>query len=141
MFATVHNTHFSQFMSMIPEPQALAIDALSQDWQGRSKYMFPPFRLLNKSFGNYVPPRGRGNSNSSWWPSQPQFSHTYFYCVWTTLLSIPLRYTVTRGIHLGWKVLPSARMEALMQHYQAAGFSEEVCRLAAAPRRPSTNHM
>ena len=34
-------------------------------------------------------------------------------------------------------------MEALMQHYQAAGFSREVSKLAAAPtcRRPSTNRM
>ena len=30
-------------------------------------------------------------------------------------------------------------LEAVMQHYQAAGFFEEVSRLAAAPRRPSTN--
>ena len=29
----------------------------------------------------------------------------------------------------------------LRQHFQAAGFSEEVFRLAAAPRRTSTNHM
>ena len=28
-----------------------------------------------------------------------------------------------------------------MQHYKAAGFSDEVSRLAAAPRRPSTNRM
>ena len=46
MFATVHNTHLPQFMSPVPEPRALAIDALSQDWQGRSLYMFPPFPLL-----------------------------------------------------------------------------------------------
>ena len=34
LFATVHNTHLPQFMSPVPEPRALAIDALSQDWQG-----------------------------------------------------------------------------------------------------------
>ena len=49
------------------------------------------------------------------------------------------------GIHLrldqGRALPPSARMEALMQHYKAAGFSDEVSRLAAAPRRPSTNRM
>ena len=28
-----------------------------------------------------------------------------------------------------------------MRHYKAAGFSDEVSRLAAAPKRPSTNHM
>ena len=48
MFATVSNSHLPQFMYPIPEPRALAVDALSQDWQGRSMYMFPPFPLLNK---------------------------------------------------------------------------------------------
>ena len=33
MFATVHNAHLPQFMSPIPEPQPLAIDALSQECQ------------------------------------------------------------------------------------------------------------
>ena len=32
-------------------------------------------------------------------------------------------------------------MEAGMQHYQAAGFSEEASRLVVATRRPSTNRM
>ena len=44
-------------------------------------------------------------------------------------------------VHLRRKVVPSACMEALMRHYKAAGFSDEVSRLAAAPRRPSTNRM
>ena len=53
------------------------------------------------------------------------------------VLSIPPRSIVTTGteVHLRWKIIPFARMEALMQHYKAAGFSEEVSRLAAAPRR------
>ena len=37
------------------------------------------------------------------------------------------------------EVIPSALMEALMQHFKAAGFSEEVSRLATAPRRFSAN--
>ena len=41
MFATLSNSHLPRFMSPIPEPRALAVDALSQDWQGRSMYMFP----------------------------------------------------------------------------------------------------
>ena len=56
---------------------------------------------------------------------------------------IPSRSSVSAGpeVHLRRKVIPSARMEALMRHYKAAGFSDEVSRLAAAPRRPSTNRM
>ena len=54
---------------------------------------------------------------------------------------IPSRSAVTTEFHLAWKVVPSARMEALMQHYQAAGLSEEVSRLATAPRRLEKNRM
>ena len=57
------------------------------------------------------------------------------------ILSVPQRPVVTTGLYLKQQVIPSARMEALMQHYQAAGFSREVSKFAAAPtcRRPSTN--
>ena len=48
LFATVHNTQLPQFTSPIPEPQALVVNALSQPFQERSMYMFPPFPLLNK---------------------------------------------------------------------------------------------
>ena len=48
MFATLSKLHLPRFMSSIPEPRALSVDALSQDWQGRSMYMFPPFPLLSK---------------------------------------------------------------------------------------------
>ena len=60
-----------------------------------------------------------------------------------SVFPISPRSTVTTGTetHLGWKVVPSARMEALMQHYKAAGFSDEVSRLAAAARQPSTDRM
>ena len=53
-------------------------------------------------------------------------------CGQPSLLPIPPRSTVTTGIHLRHTVVPSALMEALMQHYQAAALSEEVSRLAAA---------
>ena len=32
----VQDIKFPQFMALVPEPRALAMDALSQDWQGRS---------------------------------------------------------------------------------------------------------
>ena len=44
-------------------------------------------------------------------------------------------------VHLRRKAVPSARMEALMRPYKEAFFSDEVSRLVAAPRRPSTNRM
>ena len=59
MFATVHNTHLLQFMSLILEPPALAVDALSQDWQGGGgdDVRFHRSPCSTKSFRNYGPPR------------------------------------------------------------------------------------
>ena len=90
-----------------------------------------------------VHPGGRGNTNS------PLVAVTTV--VLTSAPSVsgppPLHHsllpgpTVTTLACLGRQVIPSARMEALMQHYQAAGFLKEVSRLTASPRRPSSNRM
>ena len=82
MFATVSNSHLHRFMSPIPETRALAVGALSQDWQGRSMYMFPPFPLLNK-----VIQRLRSTQTAEviliapWWPNQPWLPHLLRLCV------------------------------------------------------------
>ena len=82
MFATVSNSHLPRFMSPVPEPRALAVDALSQDWQGRSMYMFPPFPLLNK-----VIQKLRSTQSAEvilvapWWPNQSWFPHLLRLCV------------------------------------------------------------
>ena len=55
IFATVHNTHLPQFVSPVPEPRALGIDALSQDWQWRSMYMFLSFPCSTESLRSSGP--------------------------------------------------------------------------------------
>ena len=45
------------------------------------------------------------------------------------ILSVPQRPVVTTGLYLKQQVIPSARMDAFMQYYQAAGFSREVSKL------------
>ena len=87
---------------------------------------------------------GRSDSNSPLVAETVVVSTpTSTLCASSTIFSIPPRSPVSTGpeISLGRKVIPSARTEALVRHYKAAGFSDEVSRLAAAPRRPSTNRM
>ena len=103
---------------------------------------FHLFPCSAKLFRNYGPHRGRSNSNSPLVAETVMVSKlTSYLCGSSTILSILPRSPVLTGpeIRLGRKVAPSARMEALVRHYKAAGFSNEVCRLAAAPSRPSTN--
>ena len=144
MFATLSNSHLPRFMSPVPEPRALAVDALSQDWQGRSMYVstFSPAQQGHAEIT--VHSSGRGV------PRSPLVAvSTVVPTLTTSLCGAPVdspilsRSSVPAGpeVHLRRKVIPSARMEALMRHYKAAGFSDEVSRLAAAPRRPSTNRM
>ena len=136
-FATVHNTHLPQFMALVPEPRALTIDALSQNWQGRSMYMFPPFLLLNKVIQKLRTTQTVAVTTVVSTPATTECGSP------ATILSVPQRPFVTTGLYLKRQVIPSAHMVALMQHYQAAGFSREVSKFAAAPtcRRPSTNRM
>ena len=91
-----------------------------------------------------VHPVGRGNSHSPLVAETVVVSTpTSSLCGTPLGLSLPWRSSVPAGseVCLGRKVVPSARMEALMRHYKAAGFSDEVSRLATAPRRPSSNGM
>ena len=91
-----------------------------------------------------VHPGGRSNSHSPLVAETVMISTpTSSLCGTPPVPSLTSRSSVPAGseVCLGRKVVPSAHMEALMRHYKAAGFSDEVSRLAAAPRRPSTNRM
>ena len=119
MFATVSNSHLPWFMSPIPEPRALAVDALSQDWQGRSVYMFPPFPLLNKVIQKLRSTQAaKVVLIAPWWPSQSWFPHLLRLAWPFPGLSLPSGSSVPAGseVCLGRKVIPSACMEALMRH-------------------------
>ena len=104
-------------------------------------YMFPPFSPAQQSHSEAQDhPDGRGDTHHplvavTTVVSTPATTE----CGSPTILSVPQRPVVITGLYLKWQVIPSARMEALMQHYQAAGFSRKVSKLAAAPtcRRPT----
>ena len=93
MFATLSNSHLPRFMSPVPEPRAPAVDALSQDWQGRSMYMFPPFPLLSKVVQKLLSTQvAEVILVAPWWPSQPWFPHLHVLHLFVEhLLSLPYR--------------------------------------------------
>ena len=125
--------------------KTLAVNALSQDWQGRSMYMFSSISPAQQSHSEaQAHPDSRGDPRSPLVAESVVASTpTTSLCGTSSSFSLSTRSSVPAGseVCLGRKVVPSARMEALMRHYKAAGFSDEVSMLAAAPRRPSTNRM
>ena len=132
-------------MSPIPEPRALAVDALVSGLAREVNVYVSSIQSAQQSHSEApVHPGGRSNSHSPLVAETVVVSTpTSSLCGSPPVLSLPSRSSVPAGskVCLGRKVVPSARMEALMRHYKAAGFSDEVSRLAAAPRRPSTNRM
>ena len=75
-------------------------------------------------------PRGQSDTNIPLEAATTVVStFTTSVCEPPMLLSIPPRSAVTTGLYLVRQVIPSARMETLMQHYQAAGFSREALSL------------
>ena len=105
---------------------------------------FPHSPCSTKLFRSFEPPRSRGDSHSPLVAKPAVVStSTSSMCGTPVNSSILSRSSVSTEpeVHLRRNVVPSARMEALMRHYKAAGFSDEVSRLVAALRRPSTNRM
>ena len=74
--------------------------------------------------------------------SQPLFQNvSSFPTVCGSTLVSPILSCPTFTRERKTEIVSSACMEALMQHFQAAGFLEKVFRLAAVSRRSSTNRM
>lgn len=48
LFATKLNNQLPSYISPVPDPGALGIDALSTSWEGMYAYAFPPFPLLSR---------------------------------------------------------------------------------------------
>ena len=121
--------------------RALAVDALSQDWQGRSMYMFPPFSLLNKVIQKLRSTQAAEVILVA--PCWPKLS--WFSTPTSSLCGSPLCAFPTVEIFCPSRIRSMSRTESrticYTIHFKAAGFSDEVSRLAAAPKRPSTNRM
>ena len=48
LFDTRFNHKLPQFVSLVPDPQAWAVDTLSLSWEGLDPYAFPPAAILGK---------------------------------------------------------------------------------------------
>ena len=142
MFAKLSNSHLPRFMSNSGAKSPSGGCCIS-GLAGEVNVHVSPIPPAQQSHSETsIHSGGRGS------PHSPLVADSIVVSTPTTSLcgtppssSVQSRSSVPTGseVHLRQKVVPSARMEA--RHYKAAGFSEEVSRLAAAPRRPSTNRM
>ena len=74
LFATCFSRRLPLYMSPVPDPCALAIDALAQCWTGLEAYAFPPLPLLEKVVRKAELEAPSLILVAPFWPAQPWFA-------------------------------------------------------------------
>ena len=71
LFATRLNCKSERYVSWLPDPQAIAIDAFSIAWTNEFFYAFPPFSMIAKAIEKIMDERAQGILIVPMWPTQP----------------------------------------------------------------------
>ncbi len=74
LFATRLNNQLPTYVSPVPDPSALAVDALSISWEGMHAYAFPPFPLLSRVILKISNELSLVLLIAPLWPGQPWFN-------------------------------------------------------------------
>ena len=70
LFASRLNKQLSKYVSWIPDPGCIAVDAFSLSWADIKFYAFPPFSLVGKSIAKIIKENAMGIMIIPLWPSQ-----------------------------------------------------------------------
>lgn len=75
LFASRINTQLADYVSYLPDPSAIAVDALSFVWENdKLYYMFPPFSILGQTLQKLETDTARAIIVVPLWTTQHQFS-------------------------------------------------------------------
>lgn len=108
LFASYFNHKCTKYVSWLPDPNSIAIDAFTLKWQNLFFYMFPPFSMLLRVIQKIIQDKAEGIIVVPWWPTQPWFplflkykkgNHIIFKPD-TSLLSCPCRTEHPMAKHL-----------------------------------------
>lgn len=75
LFASSQNKRIPNYCSLVPDREAIAVDAFLMDWTGMDTYAFPPFKIINlvvKKFA--LLDSGRMTLVAPFWPAREWFT-------------------------------------------------------------------
>jgi hypothetical protein len=73
LFATKMNNRLPQYMPPLPDPKALAVNALAVSWDGMNAYAFPPTPLIQAVLNKVMTDKVHLCLIAPCWPSQAWF--------------------------------------------------------------------
>ena len=79
LFASRTNTQLQVYCSWRPDPEAVAVDALSVAWSCHNPYMFPPFALIPRCLTKLQEAAALAVLIAPVWPNQPWFPSVLEY--------------------------------------------------------------
>lgn len=120
LMATRENTQLPLFVSPVPDPSALAIDAMAFDLRGWDVYAFPPASMIALLLAKIKACRVTATLVLPRWPNQP-----WFPTLLRMLCDIPVKLPVTKTLlHM-----PGTSM----YHPAPEQFHLHACRLSGLP--------
>ena len=76
LFASRLNKKLNRYISWIPDPFCVEVDAFFYDWSEEFPYIYPPFSLLNRCVTKCIQDEVKqGVVVFPLWPTQPWFPH------------------------------------------------------------------
>lgn len=74
LFASSFNHKCKKYVSWKPDPDSLAVDAFTLQWNKFTCfYAFPPFSLILRTLNKVIADKAEGILVVPWWPSQPWY--------------------------------------------------------------------
>lgn len=73
LFATNLNTKCKRYISWLPDPQSISVDAFTLSWGKEYFYAFPPFSMISRTLDKIIQDKATGILIVPAWPSQPWY--------------------------------------------------------------------
>ena len=143
LFATRFNHRLPLYVSPVQDYKALAIDALSMDWNHLHAYAFPPFILIPAVLEKIRQHQCRIVLIAPFWPQQQWFSELLLLLVSAPirLPLIPRLLTQSKGRFVHQNLPPNSRpsrLGVIKQSIRDKKFSQNVADFVSRSRRAST---
>ena len=132
LFASQANHKLPLYFSLLPDPRAAGLDALSLCWSNRLLYAFPPQQLLLKVLHKVVVDQAALILVAPKWPRRPWYSHLLHLCCEVPFL-LPQRFDLLSQTLPGRGKLYHANLSTM--HLVAWKLSGDVSVVKAFQRR------
>ena len=95
LFASRLNTQLQQYIAWKPDPGAIAVEAMAENWSPWFFYAFPPFNMVGRVLHKIERDQASGILVVPYWPTQSWFAKFTKLCTHTPVIAFSREITPT----------------------------------------------